>query len=86
MQFGLHYAPEMFQETIEVIFASVEGKLILFYLDATSTFSEMPERHIYHVKQVLALLRRARVKQILKDFISFTETIIFFGYLIDRNS
>ena len=57
MPFGLKNAPATFQRVIEMALRSILRKFYLVYIDDIIIFSDTPEQHLQHIKEVLELLR-----------------------------
>ena len=61
MPFGLTSAPATFQRLMNTIFLELLDVCLVVYLDDILVYSETPEKHIEHLKQVFEILRRERL-------------------------
>lgn len=82
MPFGLNNTPGTFQRAIDVLLASVKCKIALVYLDDIVIFYKKLKKHVAHVKQVLMLLQKARVKLLLEKCRFFSDTIDYLRSII----
>lgn len=66
LQFALKNASGMFQSAIDVVLKKVKWQYALVYLDDVVKFSQTPDKHIEHFRQVLTLLNDVGVTLNLK--------------------
>ena len=55
--FGLANAPAVFQTLMNKIFSQQIGKNVLVYLDGILVYSQTPEDHLKHLREVFEILR-----------------------------
>eukprot|EP00983_Pelagomonas_calceolata_P077003 1153681-Pelagomonas_calceolata.AAC.4 len=60
--FGLKNAPATFQRAVNTLFREYIGKFVLIYLDDILEMSRTPEEHEKHLRIVLELLRKYKLK------------------------
>lgn len=82
MPFRLRNAPGTFQKRIDLILSTVKWQLALVYLNDIAIFSKTPERHINHVRTVLAILRGTGVTLELQKYAFFTSSITYLRHFI----
>ena len=61
MPFGLSNAPAAFQRFVNEIFADMLDVCVVVYLDDILIYSDNPDDHRKHVKEVLRRLRKHRL-------------------------
>ncbi len=81
--FGLTNAPSTFQRLMNSIFAPL-SKFVLVYLDDVLIFSQSPEEHVAHLKQVLGLLRQHKLYAKLSKCEFNKPELRFLGHVIGR--
>ena len=62
MPFGLCNAPSEFQRVMNSVLGDLIGKCVLVYIDDIVIYSQSPEEHADHLKQVLQKLKEAGLK------------------------
>ena len=85
MPFGLTNAPATFQAYINKSLIGLIDQFCVVYLDDILIYSETPEEHIRHVKQVLERLRRASLFVSLKKCEFFTTEVEFLGFIVSTD-
>lgn len=82
MPFGLSNAPAAFQRFMNEVFADLLDVCTVVYLDDILVYSDTPELHTEHVREVLRRLRKhglyARVDKCLFD----ADTVEYLGYIL----
>ena len=61
MPFGLTNAPAAFQRFINTVFADILDVFVIVYMDDVLIYSDNPEQHREHVREVLRRLRRNKL-------------------------
>ena len=82
MPFGLTNAPATFQALMNDIFRDLLDVTVIIYLDDIMVFSETPEDHVAHVKEVLRRLREHRLYSKLSKCEFHRSTVEFLGFVI----
>ncbi len=82
MHFGLCNAPATFQQYINEALAGLVDVICVVYLDDILIYSERPEEHTGHVRQVLERLQQYNLFVNLKKCDFNTEVVEFLGYII----
>jgi hypothetical protein len=85
MPFGLTNAPAAFQRFVNTIFADLLDVCVVVYLDDILTYSEDPESHEEHVREVLRRLRKHGLYANPKKCEFHTETTEYLGYILSPN-
>lgn len=80
--FGLWHAMATFQHVIDVILRTVNWHHAIVYLEEIFIFTKTIERHIFHRKMFLRLLKLAGVALKLKKCDFFTNKIGYLGHVI----
>jgi len=85
MPFGLPNAPAVFQHFMNDVFRDMLDRIILIYLDDLLIFSDNPEQHAEHVRQVLErLIKNGLYCSAEKCEFSVTSTE-FLGFIVTPN-
>ena len=84
MPFGLCKAPSTFQRCMELIFRSMQWKIVLIYLDDIIIFSETFETHLERINMVFKRLRSAGFKLKASKCELFRPEVSFLGHTISR--
>ncbi|KAK1801582.1 hypothetical protein P4O66_004541 [Electrophorus voltai] len=79
MPFGLMNAPAVFQRYINEVLREALGRYVFVYLGDILIFSQMVDKHVTHVRQVLQLLLGNHI------FTFHAQTISFLGFVISHN-
>ncbi|KAF8826377.1 hypothetical protein HHX47_DHR5000216 [Lentinula edodes] len=82
MLFGLTNAPAAFQRFVNDIFSDMLDVCVIVYLDDILIYSDTPEKHRKHVKEVLRRLRKHRLYA-NPDKCEFNmDTVEYLGYIL----
>jgi hypothetical protein len=84
MPFGLTNAPAMLQSMMNDKFADMSD-FVMVYLDDILIFSENPDDHLQHVKDVLLRLRENRLLAKLDKCFFFMDSVEFLGFIISKD-
>jgi transposase InsO family protein len=84
MPFGLHNAPAVFQELMNIVLQGCESFAIA-YLDDILIFSKNPEEHKEHIKIVFDRLRMHDLKLKLKKCNFFEEETEYLGFKVGKD-
>ncbi|KJZ68952.1 hypothetical protein HIM_11649 [Hirsutella minnesotensis 3608] len=84
MPFGLVNAPASFQQYINDALEGLVDIICVVYLDDILIFSEDPEQHEDHVKEVLQRLRKAKLYANLSKCEFSVKKVSFLGFLVDE--
>jgi hypothetical protein len=79
---GLTNAPAAFQRFMNDLFSDLLDVNVVVYLGDILIFSENPEDHKWHVREVLKRLRKAGLFVSLKKCAFSVETVEFLGYIL----
>ena len=82
MPFGLTNAPATFQAYINKSLAGLLDHFCVAYLDDVLIYSNSPEEHLDHVRQVLERLRKYRLYANLKKCEFSTTQVEFLGFIV----
>ena len=82
MPFGLSNAPAAFQRFMNTIFADLIDVCVLAYLDDILVYSDTPELHTQHVREVFHRLRKHNLFA-RADKCSFSKTSVdYLGFIL----
>ncbi|XP_044717367.1 reverse transcriptase (RNA-dependent DNA polymerase) domain-containing protein [Hirsutella rhossiliensis] len=84
MPFGLVNAPASFQQYINDALEGLVDIICVVYLDDILIFSEDPEQHEGHVKDVLQRLRKAGLYANLSKCEFSVKKVSFLGFVVDE--
>ncbi|KAK3566461.1 hypothetical protein QTP86_033942 [Hemibagrus guttatus] len=84
MPFGLTKAPAVFQALINGVFHNLLGKWVIAYIDDILVYSNSPEEHVRHVREVLSRLQRHHLYVKLEKCEFHRTTVTFLGYVISQ--
>ncbi|KJZ70756.1 hypothetical protein HIM_09840 [Hirsutella minnesotensis 3608] len=84
MPFGLVNAPASFQQYINDALEGLVDIVCVVYLDDILIFSEDPEQHENHVKEVLQRLRKAKLYANLNKCEFSVKRVSFLGFVVDE--
>ena len=85
MPFGLRCAPQRFQRMMNTIFADLIGKFIFIYIDDVVVFSNSPEEHEQHLKEVFDRLRQYKLS-LKKSKCKFgMSEVKLLGYIVSKD-
>ncbi|KAK3531229.1 hypothetical protein QTP70_015226, partial [Hemibagrus guttatus] len=84
MPFGLTNAPAVFQALINGVFHDLLGRWVIAYIDDILVYSNSPEEHVRHVREVLSRLQRHHLYVKLEKCEFHRTTVTFLGYVISQ--
>ncbi|KAK3545273.1 hypothetical protein QTP70_002933, partial [Hemibagrus guttatus] len=84
MPFGLTNAPAVFQALINGVFHDLLGRWVIAYIDDILVYSNSPEEHVRHVREVLSQLQRHHLYMKLEKCEFHRTTVTFLGYVISQ--
>ncbi|KAK3544099.1 hypothetical protein QTP86_001557, partial [Hemibagrus guttatus] len=84
MPFGLTNAPAVFQALINGVFHDLLGRWVIAYIDDILVYSNSPEEHVQHVREVLSRLQRHHLYVKLEKCEFHRTTVTFLGYVISQ--
>ena len=79
---GLTNAPATFQRFMNDIFADMLDVCVIVYLNDVLVYSENPEVHREHVKEVLRRLRKAKLYAKIEKCTFSADTVEYLGYIL----
>jgi len=82
MPFGLTNSPAAFQRFMNDIFSDMLDVCVIVYLDDILVYSDNPELHRKHVREVLRRLRENGLYAGTKKCTFHTDTIEYLGYIL----
>eukprot|EP01018_Ginkgo_biloba_P014349 Gb_07058 [translate_table: standard] len=82
MLFGLTGAPSTFMRLMNTILKSLIGKCVVIYLDDILVFSRSQEEHVHHLRQVLEILRQAKLYVNLDKCSFCQKEMRYLGFII----
>ncbi|KAJ8456603.1 hypothetical protein ONZ51_g12022 [Trametes cubensis] len=82
MPFGLSNAPAAFQRFVNDIFTDMLDVCVIVYLDDILIYSDNPEQHRKHVKEVLRRLRKHRLYARADKCEFHTDSVEYLGYIL----
>jgi hypothetical protein len=85
LPFGLTNAPATFQSVMNTIFASLVGKSVVVYLDDILVFSRTAQEHLFHLRQVLQILRENKFYAKMKKCTFFKPETNFLGHVVGED-
>lgn len=85
MPFGLANAPATFQAYINTAMAGMLDRSVVVYLDDILIYSQDPEQHHEHVREVLAALRKHKLFAKLSKCSFDVQELEFLGFVVGTN-
>eukprot|EP01018_Ginkgo_biloba_P017068 Gb_09125 [translate_table: standard] len=82
MPFGLTGAPSTFMRLMNTVLKSLIGKCAVVYLDDIMVFSRSQEEHVQHLRQVLDILRQAKLYVNLEKCSFCQKELRYLGFII----
>ena len=82
MPFGLTNAPVAFQHFINDVFSNLLDKSVIVYLDNILVYSDNPEMHVEHVREVLQRLCANRLFAHTRKCFFHTEEVEYLRFLL----
>ena len=84
MPFGLSNAPAAFQRFVNEVFADLLDVCVVVYLDDILIYSDNPDEHRAHVREVLRRLRRHHLYARADKCEFHAESVEYLGYILSR--
>ena len=85
MPFGLTNAPATFMHLMHDLFGPLLDRFVIVFLDDILIFSKTPEEHAQHVREVLQILRKAKLYAKLSKCEFFQSSISFLGHVVSAD-
>ena len=85
MPMGLSNSMSTFNRLLTTIFGEYLGKFIIIYVDDILIFSRTIEEHKKHIKIVLDILEKHKLKIKLSKCELFTQEVEFLGHMVGPN-
>src|ERR1700742_1411259 len=82
MPFGLTNAPAAFQRFINDVFGDILDRYVVVYMDDLLIYSDTPEEHREHVREILRRLRKHRLFANADKCEFGVSTVEFLGYIL----
>lgn len=82
MLFGLTGAPSTFMRLMNTVLKSLIRKCVVVYLDDILVFSRSQEEHVQHLRQVLDILRQAKLYVNLEKCSFCQKELRYLGFII----
>ncbi|CDO72815.1 hypothetical protein BN946_scf184994.g68 [Trametes cinnabarina] len=82
MPFGLSNAPAAFQRFVNDIFSDLLDVCVVIYLDDILIYSDTPEKHWEHVKEVLRRLQKNKLYARADKCEFHTTSVEYLGYIL----
>ena len=84
MPFGLSNAPAAFQRFVNEVFADLLDVCVVVYLDDILIYSDNPDEHRAHVREVLRRLRKHHLYARADKCEFHAESVEYLGYILSR--
>ena len=85
MPFGLSNAPAAFQRFVNEVFADLLDVCVVVYLDDILIYSDNPDEHRAHVREVLRRLRKHHLYARADKCEFHAESVEYLGYILSRD-
>ncbi|RDX84825.1 hypothetical protein CR513_34057, partial [Mucuna pruriens] len=86
MLFGLTNVPSTFMRLMNHVLRCLIGKCVVVYFDDTLIYSTCLDDHLFHVKNVLEILRKETLFSNLKKCVFCTYEVTFLGFVVGSNA
>ncbi|GBG74143.1 hypothetical protein CBR_g17856 [Chara braunii] len=80
MPFGLTNAPATFQSLMDKVLREQIGRFVVVYLDDILIFSKSMEKHLKHLEEVLAILKKTQLHLNLEKSEFGRDSVIYLGH------
>ena len=84
MPFGLSNAPAAFQRFVNEVFADLLDVCVVVYLDDILIYSDNPDEHRAHIREVLRRLRKHHLYARADKCEFHAESVEYLGYILSR--
>ncbi|KAJ8346477.1 hypothetical protein SKAU_G00278780 [Synaphobranchus kaupii] len=84
--FGLTNAPAVFQGMVNDVLRDLLGKSVFVYIDDILIFSQSPQEHVLHVREVLQRLLENQLFVKAEKCSFHVSTVPFLGFIIEEGS
>jgi hypothetical protein len=85
MPFRLTNAPSTFMRLMNHVWRHFIGKFVVVYFEDILIYSHNESGHIHHIRQVLLVLRDAKLYGNLDKCTFCKDKVIFLGYIVSAN-
>ncbi|MCO5561171.1 hypothetical protein L7F22_014792 [Adiantum nelumboides] len=85
MPFGLTNAPATFNRLMTDLFREGLDKFVLVFFDNILVYSKTREEHEQHLRQVLEILRKAKLYAKRSKCLFFVEKVAYLGFIVSKD-